>query len=505
MSMPAEFLRTRPTLDQLLRGIADAPALEITGIASDSRELAHGHLFLACRGASSHGLDYLREALAAGAAAVAWDDATADPVEFDAPVPLIAVPGLGTKLGEIANRWFDAPSKALRVTGITGTNGKTTVASLLAQTLAHDETQCGYVGTLGAGIGELDDTQQMTTPACIELHRRLADFVDAGATHAAIEVSSHAIAQDRIDGVRFDAAIFTNLSRDHIDYHGNMREYGETKARLLIDYQPHHRIINVDSEFGQQLANRCRDNTVVVSTTLDRLANGRPHVFVRSVVAQDEGSRIAFVSSWGEGEIELPLPGEFNTANAVAVLALLLRWDVPLERACALLGQVQAPPGRMQRVNPAEDGALPSVYVDYAHTPAGLEAVLQALKVHCRGQLWCVFGCGGDRDRGKRPLMGRVVARLADRPVVTSDNPRTEAPDRIIGDVLEAMVPETVVFEDRAAAIAHAVGSAAADDIVLVAGKGHEDYQVIGEERLPFSDYACALAHLAARHRAGRQ
>ena len=503
MSMPAELLRSRPDLEQLLRGLAAAPPLEISGIAADSRGLDRGYLFLACRGATSHGLDFLPDALAAGVAAVAFDPDTGDPGTVETEVPLIPVAGLGGQVGEIANRWFDAPSRTLKVTGVTGTNGKTTVAWLLAQCLGLLETRCGYIGTLGSGIGELDDAQRMTTPACIDLHRTLAEFVAARATHAALEVSSHAISQQRIDGVQFDAAIFTNLSRDHIDYHGSMREYGESKARLFIDHQPQHRIIVVDSEFGQQLANRCRENTVIVATTLDRLANGQPHVLVTSIVAHDQGSRVAFVSSWGEGEFELPLPGAFNVANAVAVLALLLRWGVPLGTACELFGQVEAPPGRMQRV--AAPPELPTVYVDYAHTPAGLEAVLQALRVHCRGRLWCVFGCGGDRDRGKRPLMGKIVQRLADHPVVTSDNPRGEEPGRIIGDVLDVMSADAVAIEDRAAAIAYAIHSAGAGDVVVVAGKGHEEYQLIGDRRLPFSDYACAQACLASRRDAGRR
>jgi len=298
--------------------------------------------------------------------------------------------------------------------------------------------------------------------------------------------------------VHFDSAIFTNLSRDHIDYHGNMRAYGETKAQLFLDRDVEHRIICMDTQFGQELADRCGNNVVTVSTRFDRLANGRPFVFVRSVVTTEAGSNIAFDSSWGASEFQLPLPGNFNVANAMSILGLLLSWDVPIGDACEVLSKTSAPPGRMQRVT---DSVAPGVYVDYAHTPAGLEAALRSLRSHCRKSLWCVFGCGGDRDRGKRPLMGKSAARLADRLVVTNDNPRTESPGNIIADVMQGAGDKSgaVAIEDRATAIAYAIHEAADDDIVLIAGKGHENYQLIGDQRLTFSDYDAALANVFAR------
>jgi UDP-N-acetylmuramoyl-L-alanyl-D-glutamate--2,6-diaminopimelate ligase len=337
----------------------------------------------------------------------------------------------------------------------------------------------------------------MTTPAAIELHGRLADFVDQGAKHAAIEVSSHALSQDRVDGVRFDSALFTNLSRDHLDYHGDMREYFESKARLFLECGPRHRIINLDSEYGDQLATMCGQDVVTVSTSFDRVANGRSHVFVRSIVATSRGSDIRFISSWGDGCFTLQLPGEFNVANAVLVLALLLKKGVPLTTACDVMSQVSAPPGRMQRV--AMDG--PAVFVDYAHTPAALEVALRALRVHCRGRLWVVFGCGGDRDSGKRPQMGKAAEHLADRVVITNDNPRSEDADAIVDDIVAGLThPERVtIIEDRAAAIAWTIEHADAADAVLVAGKGHEDYQETCGKRLPFSDYAVARKALAIK------
>lgn len=497
MSMPAERLSPDITLDRLLEGLAAAPSIVVHGLSSDSRRLAEGDVFLACQGKTSHGLEYLEQAIAAGVAAVVWDASTGKAPAAD--IPLVAVEGLAANLGTIANRYFDTPSERISVLGVTGTNGKTTVAYLLMQCLHSLGHECAYIGTLGSGIERISGSGAMTTPACVDLHRELADFAAAGAACAALEVSSHAIEQNRIDGVRFDTAIFTNLSRDHIDYHGSMRAYGETKARLFLDHDIDNRIVSLDSEFGQELAARCESGAVTVSTRFDRVANGHPFVFVRAVVATEGGSKVAVTSSWGEGEFLLPLPGDFNVANALAVLAALLSRDVTMRDACAALGRVAAPPGRMQRVQVDSTGAMPAVYVDYAHTPASLEGALRALRRHCKGELWCVFGCGGDRDRGKRAQMGRIAQRLADHAVVTNDNPRSESPADIIADILQGMNDDTVVIEDRGAAIANAISSASDDDVVLIAGKGHEDYQVIGTQHTRFSDYDVARANLRSR------
>ena len=499
MSMPAEHLNHAMTLNELLQGLADAPKIPISGIASDSRLLKQGDLFLACAGIGSHGVEYLDDAIQAGVAAIAFDSSTAPAPAKDVGVPVIAVADLGQHLGSIANRFYASPSESISVVGVTGTNGKTTVAWLIAQCLELLECRCGYVGTLGSGIGEIDIAEGLTTPGAVELHGRLAGFRDDGADYAAIEVSSHALAQNRVDGVGFDTTLFTNLSRDHLDYHGDMQSYGDSKARLFIECRAKQRIINLDSEFGAQLAGRCGQDVVIVSTNFDRVANGRHYVFVRSVVTGANGSQVRVSSSWGDGELSLPLPGDFNVANAVIVLAFLLNKGVPIDTACEVLGHVDAPPGRMQRVMSAD--GLPTVYIDYAHTPAAIEVALRALRPHCRGRLWCVFGCGGERDAGKRPQMGRLAERRADRVVVSSDNPRSESPGDIIADIVQGLSnPHSVtIIEDRAAAIAWAIREAQPDDIVLIAGKGHETYQLIGDERREFSDYAAALANLAAR------
>jgi len=498
MSVPAAMLPATKDLQTLLRGIAAAPAVPLTDISSDSRLLAAGGLFIACQGASSHGLDFLAQAEAAGVAAVIFDPATA--AARPAAVPLVPVADLARHVGTLADRWFDAPTATLEVSGVTGTNGKTTIAWLLRQVLQLSGSRSAYVGTLGAGLDTLADTG-MTTPACVEMHRLLAGYRDAGATAAAVEVSSHALAQGRVDGMRFHTALFTNLSRDHIDYHGSMRAYGETKARLFLEFETVHRIVCTDSEFGRELAARIGPDAVTVASGDLAGAAGERYVAVRSIDAAAGGSRVAFASAWGDGEVLLPLPGEFNVANGMQVLAAMLCRGMPLDEALAVLAKVSAPPGRMQRLRVTAKTPLPAVYVDYAHTPASLEVALRALRRHCAGRLWCVFGCGGDRDRGKRRMMGEIAARLADAAVVTNDNPRSEPPQQIFDEILAGMSGDALVLEDRGAAIAHAVGNAAPEDIVLLAGKGHEACQVIGSRVLEFSDHDVAAACL--RDRAG--
>jgi UDP-N-acetylmuramoyl-L-alanyl-D-glutamate--2,6-diaminopimelate ligase len=499
MSMPAQHLTTTKQLADLLAGFADAPAIEVRGISSDSRSLKRGDLFLACGGDNSHGLDYLGDAVTAGVAAIAWDSSSTSKPDCEVGVPLIAVPDLANRLGEIANRFYDQPSAAISVVGVTGTNGKTTVAWLIAQCYEQLGRSCGYVGTLGSGVSEIDNGEGMTTPGAVELHACLDDFRNQGADSAAIEVSSHALAQNRVDGVVFNTVLFTNLSRDHLDYHGDMQSYAESKALLFLNSRASNRIINLDTEFGAELAGRCGQNVVTVSTNFDRVANGRLYVFARTVVASSIGWQVGVSSSWGDGEFALPLPGDFNVANAVIVLALLLQQDVPLQQACELLATVSAPPGRMQRV--AAAAGMPAVYVDYAHTPAAIDAALRVLRAHCKGKLWCVFGCGGDRDAGKRSQMGKLAERRADRLVVTSDNPRGEEPAAIIAAIIDGLAKprRATVIEDRGAAIAWAIEQAATEDLVLIAGKGHENYQLLADKRLDFSDYGAAFANLQAK------
>ncbi len=492
MSMPAEQRPLTVNLKDLLRGFAAAPPIPVHGLTSDSRQVRDGDLFLACAGERSHGIRYLDEALAAGAIAVAYEPNLTFVPATDSPVPLIPVENLSYRVGDIANRFFGEPSKALRVAGVTGTNGKTTVAWLLAECYESLGFRCGYVGTLGWGLGSIESREGLTTPPAAELHGLLAGFRDRGAACAAIEVSSHALAQRRVGGVTFRGLLLTNLTRDHLDYHGDMQSYAASKARLFTDYATTHRIINVDTEFGAELAGRFAPDAITVSTKAGRVGYEGRYVLAQAAATTAGATRVAIESSWGNNVFDLPLVGDFNVANAALVIAMLLAEDVELGDASAVLAGATAPPGRMQRV--PGPPAAPAVYIDYSHTPAAINGALRALRAHCRGTLWCVFGCGGDRDEGKRPLMGRVAEQLADRVVLTSDNPRGEAPEQIIDDIIAGLqTPQrAIVIVDRAAAISYAIRAAQAGDCVLLAGKGHEAYQIIDDEKRPFSDFEIA-------------
>ncbi len=490
MSVPARHVPGSQHLDGLLAGITDAPPVPVTGLTDDSRRVHEGSLFVARQGATHHGLDFVDAVAAAGAAAV-LTDRNHQP-ERKPAIPIIAIDNLEYRVGEIADRWYGAPSADLRVTGVTGTNGKTTVAWLAAQCFTRLGLPCGYSGTVGYGLGELRGGDGMTSPGVIETHARLAEFRDAGAACAAIEVSSHALVQRRVDGVRFDAAILTNLTRDHLDYHGDMAAYADAKARLFREHGPRNSIVNIDSAFGARFAAELGERAIAVSTREMPSGNRGVRLAVQSAVA--DGTQVLATSAAGDVEFLLPLVGEFNVANAACVFGLLLANGILLDDAADALAGVSAPPGRLQRV-PA---AGPAVYIDYAHTPDALQQVLSALRPHTAGRLWCVFGCGGDRDAGKRPQMGRVAAAFADRVVVTNDNPRSEDPTAIIGAILRGIGDDARpdVIEDRAAAIAWTIDRAGDDDVVLIAGKGHETCQHIGARQVPFSDYAVAAAAL---------
>ena len=369
------------------------------------------------------------------------------------------------------------------------------------------QRKSGYIGTLGSGIDDIDYESGLTTPSCIRLHETLADFRGQGATHAVMEVSSHGLDQNRVDGVRFESALFTNLSRDHIDYHGDMQSYFEAKASLFDRYQPSHRIINIDDEYGQELSRRCGNDAITVAIKAERTSGKQRFLAARYLKLRNTGVDVAFDGSWGKGEMHLPLVGEFNVSNALMVLAELLRQGISVDNACEALASVGAPPGRLQRVAIPGSEALPATYVDFAHTPAALQVALATLAGHTSGRIWCIFGCGGDRDRGKRPEMGGIASELADVAIVTNDNPRTEEPSEIVRDIVAGMQDEPQVIEDRGAAIAYAIREASDEDTILIAGKGHEDKQIIGNQALPFSDYQSALFNLKvrAKHAGGVQ
>ena len=491
-------------LKALLGGAFDVPeSVEVSDLTLDSRQVRPGSLFLACRGRRQHGLAHASAAAAAGARAILWEPAPGvSPPALERGVLLMAVPDLHAQAGFIADRFFAAPSARLAVAGVTGTNGKSTCAWLLADALSRCGRPTAYFGTLGRGrIGALQPSTH-TTPDAVTVQRWLAEELAAGARAVAMEVSSHALDQERVAGVRFQAAAFTNLTRDHLDYHGTMAAYAAAKARLFEWPTLHTRVLNVDDEQGRELARRLRDREGLWLTSRvsdsGALRAAAQFVHARSLRASATGLELDIVSSAGEARLRSPLLGEFNADNLLTVLALLLGLGVGLAEACVALEQCRPPPGRMETLG---GGALPLAVIDYAHTPDALQKALQVLRAHTRGHLWCVFGCGGERDPGKRGEMGAIAARLADRVVVTDDNPRGEDPAQITAAIVAGMdaPARAEVIHDRAAAIASALARARGDDTVLIAGKGHEDTQLIGNLRRPFSDLQVARAALRER------
>jgi UDP-N-acetylmuramoyl-L-alanyl-D-glutamate--2,6-diaminopimelate ligase len=487
-------------LAQLLAGLGSVPPeVTVSDLTLDSRTATPGALFLACRGGRQHGLAFAGEAVRRGARSVLFEpqDAPALP-QLPENVFVAPLAQLNERASLIAGRFFGEPSRRLTLAGITGTNGKTTCAWLLAQALQRCQRPAAYIGTLGSGIPPRIVPTRHTTGDAVTVQRQLASLEAAGATCVCMEVSSHALAQQRVEAVRFHTAAFTNLTRDHLDYHGTMEAYGAAKARLFDWPDLSERVINIDDPFGAALAVRRNPAGLTVTT---RTAAAAPAAarFVRAtqVRAETTGLVIEVDSSWGPLELGVRLMGEFNVDNALTVLAVLLAWGITPAQAVAALARVQPASGRMEMFGGR--GRTPLAIVDYAHTPDALAKALRAARLHCRGALRVVFGAGGDRDPGKRPLMGRIAAELADDIVLTDDNPRGEEPQRIVADILAGIGQRApvVIEHDRARAIRLALERSVADDVVLIAGKGHEDYQLIGSERRPFRDQAVVSAELA--------
>lgn len=476
-------------LNQLLAQ-ADNAAL-VRELTLDSRKVRPGDLFLAVPGVSHDGRAHIADAIARGAVAVAYEAEGAPPLP-DSQATLLPIKGLSKQLSAIAGRFYGEPSRGLHLVGVTGTNGKTSVSQLLAQALDRLGERCGIVGTLGTGFYGALESGRHTTPDPLAVQATLGLLKQAGARAVAMEVSSHGLAQGRVAGLDFDVAVFTNLSRDHLDYHGSMEAYGAVKAMLFAWPQLRCRVINLDDPFGRQLAGL--EGARLIDYSIDDAA---AYVHCRQVRFDDHGVRAELITPLGQGLLRSPLLGRFNLSNLLAVIGALLGMDYSLDDVLRVLPDLQGPSGRMQRLG---GGAAPLVVVDYAHTPDALEKVLEALRPHVRGRLLCLFGCGGDRDRGKRPLMAEVAERYADGVLVTDDNPRSEDPLEILAEIRAGFTrPETVQFmSGRGQAIASLIAGASADDIVLLAGKGHEDYQEINGVRQPFSDLDEAGKALAA-------
>jgi UDP-N-acetylmuramoyl-L-alanyl-D-glutamate--2,6-diaminopimelate ligase len=497
--MAADRVQPGISLDRLLDGLAEPGsygAMAVTGVCMDSRHVRPGELFLACRGTRTSGARHIDEAVRRGAAAVAAD-AGDDVLLPSLPVALIRVASLAGKAGIIAARFFADPSAALDVIGITGTNGKSTVSHLVAAALTGDrERDVGIVGTLGSGrAGELAPGV-LTTPDPVALQGILAEMRDQGIRTVAMEVSSHALEQERVSGVRFAIAVFTNLSRDHLDYHGDMQAYGAAKRRLFLRPELRHAVLNLDDAFGRALKTDLSGRIPVTGYGLDEdgpSANFSASDVVGTITGEGVGAlSLSVRSPWGQGTLRSTLTGRFNACNLLAAVAVAGLRDVPLPQVLARLQRAEPVPGRMECFSRA---GAPTIVIDYAHSPDALAQALRALRGDCRGSLVCVFGCGGDRDRGKRADMGRVAETHADRVYVTSDNPRSEFPESIIADIRAGMGGRVPAFAvpDRAVAIRRAIAEAAPADVVLVAGKGHENYQEISGRRLPFSDRLLVL------------
>jgi len=471
-------------LDQLLQGIAPAPALPLTDLVLDSRRVVPDSAFVALPGHNAHGLAFAAEALRRGANSILFEP----PLPPGVPLPqgAIAVPGLRAQLGRLADRFHGSPSATVRVVGVTGTNGKTSTVQLLAQALSLQGRRAGSIGTLGVGLNGAVRAGERTTPDVISVHAALAALRDDGAQDVAMEVSSHALDQGRVDAVRFQIAVFTNLTRDHLDYHPSMEAYGAAKARLFAWPGLGAAVINLDDAFGARLHAGLPASTVAIGVSSHGAAGAS--LCAGNIVLHAAGVDFDLIVEDRCEPVRSRLLGRFNVDNLLAVAGVLTALQWPLERIAATLARLEPVPGRMQRLG--GDAAAPLVVIDYAHTPDALEQTLRSLRAHTRGRLVCVFGCGGERDAGKRPQMAAIAQALADQILVSDDNPRGEDGDAIVADILSGFTDRKAVRveRDRAQAIAAAIGMAHAGDTVLIAGKGHEPYQEVAGVKHPFDD-----------------
>ncbi|WP_418141444.1 UDP-N-acetylmuramoyl-L-alanyl-D-glutamate--2,6-diaminopimelate ligase [Marinobacter sp. MA] len=475
------------SLSTLLQGIVAVPSVfdvTIHGLKSDSREVASGDAFIALSGAKTPADFYVDKAITAGATVILLETEQAGECAEHHGALIVPVAGLRGLVGRIADRFFEHPSQRLRLIGVTGTNGKTSVCQYVAQLLRETGTPCGILGTLGYGMPGSLQPATHTTPDAVQVNRVLSRIVKQEGRAAVMEVSSHALDQGRVDNISMTGAVFTNLTRDHLDYHGSMEAYGAAKARLFEREELHFSVINFDDPFGRQLFEQLEGKCDRVRYSLHE---AQTELWLREFRPADDGFEAEVDGEWGRFVIAVPLMGSFNASNVLAAMATVLTLGVPVDRVQQAVGRLAPPPGRLERFDGA-NGVR--VVVDYAHTTDALANALAALRPHVDGELICVFGCGGDRDTGKRPDMAREAEKLADRVVVTDDNPRSEHPEAIARDILAGFSDsaKVTVIHDRAEAIQSAIRSATPNDLVLIAGKGHEAYQEIAGQKYPFSD-----------------
>ncbi len=485
-------------LDKLLKGYVTLQepysAISVNGLSLDSRTTSPGGLFFALQGLQHHGLQYHQQVINNGAAAIVWESS---PIVSQQNLPedilCIEITDLQNKLGLISQRFYHDCSRHMHVIGVTGTDGKTSVSQFIAQALQNLKLSCGVIGTLGYGVYPKYNDASHTTPDAIKTHSLLYDFYISNVKHAVIEASSHGLVQGRLTGINFNTAVFTNLGRDHMDYHKSVEDYGNAKRLLFQSKGLENAVINIDDDFGRRLANEFSDKLDVVtfSTQAD---TPQSESFIKAVNIEYAQASTSFeiISSWGDAKVKTQLVGDFNVSNLLAVLGALLVKGVLFADAIRAVESVKTVAGRLEFItnNKASHELKPSVVIDYAHTPQALTNVLSVLRDQCIGKLWCVFGCGGNRDQGKRTLMAEAVELYADVAVLTDDNPRFEDPKAITNEVQKGFsksYPYSLIH-DRRDAIAYAIEHADHEDIVLIAGKGHEAVQIINGKRLPFSD-----------------
>ncbi|MFA7552649.1 MAG: UDP-N-acetylmuramoyl-L-alanyl-D-glutamate--2,6-diaminopimelate ligase [Spongiibacteraceae bacterium] len=478
-------------------------SIEVSGLELDSRAIMPGDLFLALPGFAVDGRDYIDKAIAAGAAAVLVekDDNWLEIIERKG-IAIIPLVGLAGQVSDIAGKFYNHPSHSLALIGVTGTNGKTSCTQLMMQLLSCLGKSCGVIGTLGNGVnGKLSESVN-TTPDAVVIQRLLAEWRDQQVDVVAMEVSSHGLEQKRVAALQFDLALFTNLSRDHLDYHGSMQAYADSKIRLFKQPGLKQAVINADDVFANDLSEVIAEGVNVLRYSVSgnsvgkTLGNKAAEVWAENIVYHSRGVRADLHTPWGQFSIDSPLLGSFNLSNLLAAISCFGAMGLPVADLVAEVVHLKPIDGRMEQLKVEADV---TVVIDYAHTPDALEKALVAMRQHSQGKLWCVFGCGGDRDQGKRPLMGAVVQRHADHVVVTSDNPRFESAADIINQVLGGVDRPTLVEEDRDAAIDFVIANAQPGDSILIAGKGHENYQLVGKQRIPFSDSKQARLALLKR------
>ncbi len=475
------------TLDALLAplGIA-APSLALREIQLDSRAVQPGDLFLALPGHAVDGRQFIDAAFANGAVAVLFEPEGAQCTERGPESICIAVPGLATHVSALAGRFYAEPSRQLQLVGVTGTNGKSTTTQLIANWRSLLGGQAGVMGTIGNGLfGDLQPTEN-TTASPLAIQQELARQLDRGADLVAMEVSSHGLVQHRVSALNFSVAVFTNLSRDHLDYHGSMAAYAEAKRQLFTMVAPDSVVLNADDAVGRQWLQQL-PHAVTYTLLPENAPRGERYVEAVNVRFHDRGFSASLRTSWGLGVLNASLLGQFNVSNVLAALSTMLVLGYDLKALLAVAPRLSTVTGRMECFG---GNAQPLLVVDYAHTPDGLEKALAAARLHCRGRLFCLVGCGGDRDRGKRPMMAAAAEQLADVVILTDDNPRTEDPEQIITDMRAGLTHSAAVrvVHQREEAMRLALTEAKAGDVILVAGKGHEDYQIIGKQKTHYSD-----------------